>query len=121
MLRQMVNDDDLFVSVVRTLTPAYRGPSVTLYRGQCKFEPPGMSWTPSFRMAEKFAVYGTYNVKLNQMHNNNFPKRTSGVIIREEFSPEEIISAPGLHGYSEGEFIVDVRGSFPEIIWPDPP
>jgi len=102
--RAKAGDDDLWFAALRLLLPPHRdnGP-MTLYRGQCRDYPPGMSWTRSPHIAEGFARYGTA-VRARQRR-----ARTDGVVLEAECD-SEIICAPCLLGHREGEYIIDPRG-----------
>jgi hypothetical protein len=102
-------DDDLFFAALRKLMPAYQGPPMTLYRGQRKGDPVGASWTRSLQIAVKFALYGTENVDPNALHRARVPPSKGGVVLVADNVQAEIISAPCLLGFQEGEFIVDPR------------
>lgn len=101
--------DDIFIGALRKLTPAYRGPAITLYRGQLKDKPVGLSWTRSLHVGIKFALYGDANVDPHNMHRAKRPPRTGALVLAADVTPDAIISAPCLHGFKEGEFIVDPR------------
>ena len=104
--RERIADDDLWFAALRKLLPAYDGPAVQLFRGQKFGEPPGMSWTRSWRIADSFAKYGTaYEPHIKRM---DYQLQRSGIVVFAEMQ-SEIICAPCLLGHHEGEFIVDPR------------
>ena len=105
-MRGYVGDDDLFFAALRALTVPYDGPAITLWRGQPKSDPVGMSWTRSVDIAMKFALYGLENVYPHRMRTAPFPPREDGVLMRV-VAHREIICAPCLLGKKEGAFILD--------------
>jgi hypothetical protein len=109
-VRDQMGDDDIYFAALRKLLPLYEGPPVTLYRGQLGREPVGASWTRSFKIATKFALYGAENVDPDNLYRAKFPPRTGAVLLVAKDLKSEIISAPCLHGEAEGEYVVDPRG-----------
>ena len=107
-IREWVDDDDLLFTALRVLLPPYDGGPMCLYRGQRKGEPIGMSWTRSIHIAVKFALYGLANVDPLNLHKARIPPRRNGILLTAKAS-SEIISAPCLLDFAEGEFIVDPR------------
>ena len=67
-----------------------------------------MSWTRSYHIAEKFALYGLMNVDPLNLPSTRKGARKDGVILAA-YMHGEIVCAPCLLGYAEGEFIVDPR------------
>jgi hypothetical protein len=106
--RTRVNDDDIFFAALRVLLPPYAGGGVQLYRGQLAGEPVGPSWTRSYHIAKKFALYGWDNVDPNRLDRAKIAARDGAVVLRARVH-DEIICAPCLLGHAEGEYIVDPR------------
>ena len=101
-LRQIIDDDPTLCDALRVLLPCYRGPPVSLYRGEsARRQHIGLSWTRSYHLAEKFALYGIESVRS--------PRRGGGVVLHTIAEEVAIISAPCLLGGFEGEYIVDPR------------
>ena len=109
MVREWVGNDDVFFRGLRVLLPPYRGPTATLFRGQVKSEPVGMSWTRSFAIAQKFALYGIENVNPHGVAPPHIKARANPIVLLAK-AHDEIICAPCLLGQMEGEYIVDPRG-----------
>jgi hypothetical protein len=110
VLRKYVDDDDLFFAALRVLMPRYDGPSIKLYRGQLQGERPGPSWTRSHHIAFKFALFGEANVDPVTLMTRKTPvDGRPGAVILRAMAHQEIISAPCLLGYAEGEYVVDPR------------
>lgn len=117
-IRGRVGDDDLFFAALRKLLPQYDGAAMILYRGENGHPHSGhigTSWTRSYRIAEKFALFGE---AVSRVHP---PRRAQGeaIVYRAPFH-REIICAPCLLGQHEGEYVVDPRGIVPNTIikWP---
>jgi hypothetical protein len=118
-VRQWVGDDELFVTALRVLLPSYDGPAIKLFRGQLADEPVGLSWTRSYLVALKFALYGAENADANNLSKARIPARAGGVVLSSLVHSRAIICAPCLLGHREGEYIVDPR-SLRKIIEPAP-
>ncbi len=107
--RHLIGNDDLFFAVLRVLLPPYDGPAERLWRGQRQADPVGLSWTCSHHVAVKFALYGTASVDPHALHRAQITAYEDAVVLQAT-AREEIICAPCLLGYPEGEYIVDPRG-----------
>jgi hypothetical protein len=107
-VRAWVGNDDLFFAAMRVLLPSYDGPAVELFRGQLATEPVGVSWSRTFHIAVKFALYGV--AKALYLRKARIPPRKDGVILRAQVEREAIICAPCLLGHKQGEYVVDPRG-----------
>lgn len=102
-LRQEAGSDLELIDALRVMLPPYRGPSLTLYRGDGAWNRRrrtyGLSWTTSVEVARGFAA-GIW-------------RNTEGgsVVVRCDAPAEAIICAPSLEGsrYDEAEFLVDRR------------
>ena len=109
-LRKHVGDDNLFFAALRVLMPPYEGPPMTLYRGQLRDYRPEPSWTRSHHIAYKFALFGTDNVDPIKLIAQKKPVAgRSNAVILQGTAHREIISAPCLFGFAEGEYVVDPR------------
>jgi hypothetical protein len=107
VVRADLGDDDLWFAALRKLLPTYHGPAMQLYRGQRVNQALGMSWTRSYSIAEKFALYGTaYEPEIRRIEKWGKPR--AGQVLSAVMH-SEIICAPCLLGHAEGEFIVDPR------------
>ena len=101
--RSKVNDDLLVVDVLRCLLPPYKGPGLTLYRGDSAFNRRrrtyGMSWSASRSVAADFA------------QRNRRLYSDGSVLLEAEAPPDAIVFAPALHvnDYAEDEYVVDRR------------
>jgi hypothetical protein len=110
MIRQWVGDDDLFFAALRILLPSYNGPSIWLFRGQGAGDPTGLSWSRSYQIAVKFALYGGANVDPNNLQRARKPIDENGIVLSAHVDSSAIICAPCLLGHKEGEYILDPRG-----------
>jgi hypothetical protein len=107
-IRDDLGDDDLWFAALCLLLPAYDGPAMQLYRGQRINEALGMSWTRSYLIAEKFAVWGTaYEPEIKRAKISGAKPRDGQVM--SAVMQSEIVCAPCLLGHMEGGFIVDPR------------
>jgi hypothetical protein len=102
-IRIKVEDDLLLIGALRILLPRYRGPAVTLYRGDSfwnrRRRTYGLSWTSEREVAESFA-------------NRDWRTCEGGsVLLQTRAPPSAIICAPHLldKGYGEHEYLVDRR------------
>lgn len=112
VLVDQIGDADLMVAALRVLLPPYNGPIMKLYRGQMRDEPIGFSWSRSYHIALKFALYGQSNVDVHDLdasaRRQGYKPRT-GLVLSALAPPAAIICAPCLLGHAEGEYIVDPR------------
>jgi hypothetical protein len=111
-MRPEVGDDDLLLTALRILLPAYDGPPMILYRGQLPDDPIGLSWSRSRHIAVKFALYADANVDpldLEASARRRGLQPRQGTVLRALAQPDAIICAPCLLGHAEGEYIVDPR------------
>jgi hypothetical protein len=96
-----------------------------LWRGQLRDEPVGSSWTSSFLVARKFALYGTRLLELcdergdfseavlaADVARKGLTAQLKGIVLAaRQVSAAHIICAPCRHGHDyEDEYIVDPRG-----------
>jgi hypothetical protein len=98
-----VGDDLLLIRALRVVLPPYRGPTVTLFRGDgarnCRRRTYGLSWTSELAVAEDFA-------------NREWRTTEGGSVVLETLAPPDaILCAPGLHDdrYGENEYLIDRR------------
>ena len=101
-LRELVEDDDLLIGMLRVWLPRYQGPGLVLYRGENidRFElgQVGSAWTDNQETAEMFAS------------GLNFIGKGS-LILRADAPASAIIAGPSEHSIylGESEFTVDPR------------
>jgi hypothetical protein len=120
-LRRWTGNDDLFFAGLRVLLPNYdarHAKPLTLYRGQLRGEPIGVSWTHSVNTALRYALYGSANVKgrPKALARRRGP-RAGAVMMCAEVEPQDIICAPCLLGYDDAGYIIDPRNLTPTT-WP---
>jgi hypothetical protein len=111
MFREYVGDDDLYFRGLRVLLPSYDGPPTMLYRGQVDGDPIGTSWSRSYHIAKKFALYSWNNVNPITLKTDSKPRENS--VVLRTLASVEIICAPckiNQWKFKEGEFILDPRG-----------
>jgi hypothetical protein len=109
IIQSRVKNDNLFVSALRVLLPPYEGPGMNLFRGQKGSAPIGLSWTASYAIAMKFALYGYSNVDPRNLPLARVAPDVDGQLLHASVEPEDIICAPCHLGHLEGEYIVDPR------------
>ena len=108
-IRPGVADDDLYFAGLRKLLPPYVNDcELVLFRGQRQDDPIGASWTRSHNIALKFAFFGMGNVDAHNLGAARQRPRDNAVIL-SAVARDEIICAPCLLGFPEGEHIVDPR------------
>src|SRR5262245_51916892 len=102
-IRSEIQDDRVLIDGLRALLPPYRGPGLTLYRGDSAYNRRrrsyGPSWTSSRDAAEHFAT-GFWQSFVG-----------GSVLLQTNAPPDAIVCAPGLHDnrYGEDEYLVDRR------------
>jgi hypothetical protein len=112
-VRGLVGDDDIYFKALRVLLPAYKGPPITLYRGQLKHEPIEPSWTSDEYIARRYAHFGFLEPNPKDLEEDpatrdyfiGFRDDEEPVLLEGEMH-REIISE--LFNYS-AEFVVDPR------------
>lgn len=95
-IRNKIRDDSLILRVLQAALPSYRGPGLTLYRGECQFlyeqGKIGFCWTPALDVATCFAR------GLNALE-------SGGVLLKAFAPPEAILAGPNDHSTVQmGEF-----------------
>lgn len=102
-IRELVDDDDLLIEVMRVWLPRYQGPPMILYRGESidRFESGriGWAWSSKEETARMFAA------GLNAVGKG-------GVILKVNAPGKAIIAGPSAHSANwlgESEYTVDTR------------
>jgi hypothetical protein len=109
IIQPRVKNDDLFFAGLRVLLPPYEGDGMNLFRGQKGGAPVGLSWTRSYDIAVKFALYSWSNVNPRKLPLARIAPDAGGQLLHASADPKDIICAPCHLGHLEGEYIVDPR------------
>ena len=102
-IARSMNDNHLIIAeVLKHLLPPYKGPGLTLYRGQSKAHYDehwyGFSWTPKLESARNYSAWH----RKDGCH---------GVVLRIDATPEMIVAAPNEHssGIGDYEYVLDPK------------
>jgi hypothetical protein len=87
-IRDKIRDDSLVLRILRKALPGYQGPSLALYRGECRFlyeqGKIGFCWTPMLDVGALFAS-GRNAIE------------SGGVLLKAVAPPEAILAGPNDH------------------------
>ncbi len=106
----LVKNDDAMFAGLRVLLPKYVGPPVVLFRGQVWGQGVGPSWTRSYAVARRFALY-EMKWSAKERIPCHIQPRTGAVILKATLHREIISGEIHLKGKpKEAEYVVDPRG-----------